>query len=262
MMQCPDIIKMLEELAPLEAAAPWDNSGMQVIGNRQEVSCLAVALDPSPANIDKALSLGADFILSHHPLLFEPAYLNQDNAYIRIVRKLMQTGVHLYSAHTSLDGEPKGPVRWLADELRLSDLKMLEPHPAHTVNSLYGFGFCGILAPKQSFADFLKTLSACLPANRFNVCGSAPETVCRVACCPGSGSGMWLAAKALEADVLITGDVKYHTALDSEVCILDVGHFSLEQEMMRRFAKLLEQKLAGVKVIFIDACDPIQPYII
>ncbi len=259
MMQCPDIIKTLEQLAPLEAAAPWDNSGVQVIGGKEEISCLAVVLDPSPANIDKAISLGADFILSHHPLFFEPFYLNENNCHTYIVRKLMQAGACLYSAHTSLDGEPAGPVRWLALELGLSNIQTLEPL---TAESPYGFGYCGALPQKQDFKKFITNLSDHLTANRLNICGNAPETVGNVACCPGSGAGMWKAAKALGADVLITGDVKYHVALDSEVCILDVGHFSLEEEMMRRFAKLLEQKLAGVKVIFIEAHDPIQPYTI
>lgn len=258
-MQCPDIIKVLEKLAPKEASAAWDNSGMQVIGSKEDILCLAVALDPSPAIIDKALALKADFILTHHPLLFEPAYLDIDNSYTRIVRKLMQSGVYLYSAHTNIDSQPQGPVRWLASELALKDVKMLEPH---SEGSPYGFGFCGKLPNEQSFQNFMKILSSCLPSNRFNVCGTAPVKVKNVACCPGSGSGMWRAAKALGADVLITGDVKYHTAMDSEVCILDVGHFSLEEEMMRRFASLLEQKLAGVKMVFLEAYDPIQPYII
>lgn len=259
MMQCPDIIKTLEQLAPLEAAAPWDNSGVQVIGGKEEISCLAVVLDPSPENIDKALRLGADFILSHHPLCFEPFFLNENNSHTRIVRKLMQAGVCLYSAHTSLDGEPAGPVRWLAWELGLSNIQMLEPLAE---GSPYGFGYCGALPQKQDFKNFITNLSGHLTVNRLNICGKAPEAVENVACCPGSGAGMWKAAKALGADVLITGDVKYHVALDTEVCIIDVGHFSLEEEMMLRFAKILEQKLAGVKVVFIEARDPIQPYTI
>ena len=257
-MQCPDIISLLETLAPPEAAAPWDNSGIQVVGTRQEIKRLAVALDPSPRIIDQALAFDADFILSHHPLLFEPAYLNKDDAYTRTVRGLMQAGSHLYSAHTSLDGQPAGPVRWLARDLDLSGLSMLE---SAAEESEYGFGFCGDLPIKAGFDEFMRMLMKILPANRVNICGPKPEFVLRVACCPGSGSNMWPEAKALGADVLITGDVKYHTALDAEVCILDVGHFTLEEEMMRRFAEILKQKLAGVEVRFFESHDPIEPYV-
>ena len=264
-MQCPEIISLpslvslLEKLAPPQAAAPWDNSGLQVIGERQEIKRLAVALDPTPQIINQALAFDADFILSHHPLLFAPAYLNEDTPYTRIVRRLMRAGVHLYSAHTSLDGEPQGPVRWLAKALRLKDLTTLEPLAPE---SPYGFGFFGNLPARLGFDAFIKELREVLAANRVNVCGERPAEVLKVACCPGSGSSMWPQAKKLGADVLITGDVKYHTALDTELCLLDVGHFALEEEMMRQFAAELQQELAGVEVRFFAAADPIEPYII
>ncbi|MBQ4133793.1 MAG: Nif3-like dinuclear metal center hexameric protein, partial [Desulfovibrionaceae bacterium] len=56
-------------------------------------------------------------------------------------------------------------------------------------------------------------------------------------------------------------DVKYHTALDSGICILDAGHFCLEEEMMRRFAAFLQLSLEGVEIKFIEAADPIRPYL-
>ncbi len=256
-MQCPELIKLLEELAPPAAAAAWDNSGIQVIGGKQDIRRVAVALDPSESTIDRALAFQADFVLCHHPLWFEPVFPNKDTPCSRILRKLMQADAWLYSAHTSLDGRPDGPVRWLARELELSAVCLLEPAEN---SGPYGFGFCGDLPAKREFNDFIALLAAKTGANRVNLCGPRPARVGRVACCPGSGSGLWAAAAALGADLLVTGDVKYHTALETEVCILDVGHFCLEEEMMRRFAADLQMRLAGVEVKFFEAADPIAPY--
>ncbi|MBQ4133723.1 MAG: Nif3-like dinuclear metal center hexameric protein, partial [Desulfovibrionaceae bacterium] len=205
-MKCPELIKLLEETAPPEAAASWDNSGIQIPGTREEIKCLAVALDPSVANLEKALSFGADFVLCHHPLLFKPVFLHENANYACIVRMLMQAGVWLYSAHTSLDAQPVGPVRWLADELNLSGVCLLEPLQ---VGSPYGFGFCGDLPEPMQFDAFMQLLSVKMPVVQVRICGPRPGSVKRVACCPGSGSSLWPEALALGADILITGDVKY-----------------------------------------------------
>ena len=258
-MKCTELIKLLEELAPPAAAASWDNSGIQVIGGREEVKRMAVALDPSINTIDRAMEHGADFVLCHHPLLLKPAFLNKDNAYSRIVRRLMQADAWLYSAHTSLDAQPTGPVRWLAEDLDLKEVCLLE---YEADDAVYGFGFCGNLPEKIPFERFVCLLAAKTAVKGVNICGPRPDGVKRVACCPGAGSNLWSAAKTLGADVLITGDLKYHTALEAEICVLDVGHFSLEEEMMRRLAVHLQQHLVGVEVIFLEACDPIQPYIV
>ena len=58
------------------------------------------------------------------------------------------------------------------------------------------------------------------------------------------------------ADLYITGDVKYHAALDCRGCLLDVGHHSLEEEMMHEMQKLLAKRLEGVDTVFIPSSSP------
>jgi putative NIF3 family GTP cyclohydrolase 1 type 2 len=92
----------------------------------------------------------------------------------------------------------------------------------------------------------------------FTVCGDAPQTVARVAYCGGSGSSMADAAARAGADVLITGDMKYHAAVETPVCVVDVGHFSLEEEMMRLAALDLAERLGPeqVEVRFFKGTEP------
>lgn len=269
MIQCQDFIKLIESYAPPSAAAAWDNSGLQVLGQKQEISRVAVCLDPSPAQISASLAFKADFILCHHPLYFEPQALSQNNSYTQTVRKLMQANVHLYSAHTSLDANPKGPVRWLADDFELENIIILEPSsPCQNgkgeeteANLLaFGFGFVGSLPHPLSKEEFFQKLKSVLPAGHWNICGQAPQKFTKIACCPGSGSSMWKDAQKAGADILITGDLKYHTAREVEdagFTVLDVGHFSLEEEMMKRLALQLAKNASGVEVRFFPSQDPI-----
>lgn len=273
-----DIIKIIENTAPPGIAAAWDASGVQVAAFRPEIASLAVMLDPSPANLRRAIDAGADFILAHHPLAMKPRFPNVLDAYFSALSLLISDNVWLYSAHTSLDANPRGPAFWLAHALGLRDLALLEPLPearigagcsaqnadangqAVDVPSGYGFGFTGTLPEPLEYDDFCVRMAACLGKADWQACGPRPRRVSRLACCPGSGGGLVPDALRAEADVFITGDVKYHAALDARdggLRVLDVGHFVLEEEMMRRFAEQLAAELS-VPVRFFAGSDPLE----
>ena len=255
-----DIIAIIEKHAPPAYAASWDKSGVQVAALREEVHSVAVMLDPTLSSLALAVDAGADFILAHHPLSMQPRYPDRRDEYLSILSLLFKGDVWLYSAHTSLDANPDGPVRWLAHELDLRSLETLEPSgSAGPGAACCGFGFSGLLPAALDYADFCRRLGTALGKESWQVCGPAPGQVARVACCPGSGGGLLAEAAAAGADVYITGDIKYHTALEARsmgLHVLDVGHFILEEEMMRRFAAMLASTLS-VPVSFVPASDPI-----
>ncbi len=274
-MKVFDIINIIEKTAVPEIAASWDVSGIQVAALRKEVSSVAVMLDPTPENLDRAIAAGAGFVLTHHPLSMKPRFPNREDPYLAMLSRLFRNDVWLYSAHTSLDANPTGPVRWLAEELELIRITTLEPFAEGAPNSrpevpmatggqgggssAYGFGFTGTLTRPMSYADFCRKLASCLGRSEWQACGRRPEAVFRVACSPGSGKSLLSAAVAVGADVFISGDITYHTALDSLTLgmrVLDVGHFLLEEEMMRRFAKQLDRDLE-VPVSFFPSRDPL-----
>ena len=253
MQQC-ELISLIEQTAPLHFAASWDHSGIQVAAIRREITLLAVCLDPTAAAIRAALDVGADMVLTHHPLSMQPRFLDKLDSYHEIVRLLMGARVPLYSAHTSLDANPHGPVNWLAQELALQNLRVLEPV---TPDNTYGFGVCGTLPQPLSPSELYASLSPWRGNSCITLAGpEMPQTISILAICPGSGSSMLEHAAALGAEVMITGDVKYHTALESPLATMDVGHFMLEEEMMRRFAAELS---VSVPVHFIPGSDPLRP---
>lgn len=258
-MKVFDIIHLIEKAAPPAFAAPWDNSGVQVAARREEAGSLAVVLDPTLESLTQAADTGAEFILAHHPLLMQPRYPNRADEYLAVLTLLLTRNIWLYSAHTSLDANPEGPVRWLARGLGLRSQEILEPSIL-SGPGVSGFGFSGLLPEAMPYERFCRVLAGALGKDGWQSCGPRPEQVLRVACCPGSGNSLLAYAAASGADVFITGDIKYHTALEAVslgLHVLDVGHFILEEEMMRRFAALLAAALP-LPVTFVPGADPIR----
>lgn len=126
-MKAHELIACIERTAVPEIAAPWDKSGIQVAGRREQVTRLAVTLDPLPGTIQQALDWNADFILTHHPLTLAPELPSRIDDYHRVLSMTLANGVWLYAAHTSLDAQPRGPAAWLAEVLELQGVQVLEP---------------------------------------------------------------------------------------------------------------------------------------
>lgn len=130
-----------------------------------------------------------------------------------------------------------------------------------------GFGEVGALPEPMAFEEFADVLDRLLPAHArgyWSVSGPEPERVATVAYCGGSGASLVGSAARAGADVFVTGDMKYHaaveavaeTAVETNLCVVDVGHFALEEEMMQRFALELGGRLRGVEVRFFAGEDP------
>lgn len=261
-MQLAELFAGIERIARPETAASWDRSGLQVASSRGEVLRLAVCLDPTPESVRRALDAGADCILSHHPLSLSPDLPRHLDAYHEVLRLLLGADVPLYAAHTPLDVNATGPAAWLADALRLRNRVVLEvvaPPTGHGELPA-GYGLAGDLPEPLGFAEFNALLSQVLEFRGGTVCGPIPERVERVAYCTGSGSSLWREALGAGARLFITGDVKYHTALETRIGILDVGHHSLEEEMMRRMSQVLAGMLPGVDVVFVTSVSPLRPW--
>lgn len=129
----------------------------------------------------------------------------------------------------------------------------------------YGYGLIGKLPAPTTLPALENRLATLLPRRFFLVAGEAPASIATLAYCPGSGAEMAPRAFAAGADVYLTGDLKYHQAqvVPSGKCILDVGHFSLEEVMMRHFAADLEAGFGatGPAVRFFPGNDPFSAHV-
>ncbi len=121
-----------------------------------------------------------------------------------------------------------------------------------------GLGFTGVLPSPVSFAQFTERLKNLLGVENIIQAGDSPETVSTVSCCPGSGGDLAIKALNSGARIFITGDLKYHQAQEAarHGCVLDVGHFILEERMMFQWFITLKQKLEDMKIYFIEGRSP------
>ncbi|MDE5832328.1 MAG: Nif3-like dinuclear metal center hexameric protein, partial [Desulfovibrio sp.] len=84
--------------------------------------------------------------------------------------------------------------------------------------------------------------------------------VTRVAFCGGSGGSLIKKAEELGAQVYITGDIRYHAALDTWLCLIDAGHHSMEEKMMELFAEDLRRDAPGLEIKFFASRSPFSIY--
>ncbi len=264
-MHPESVIAKIESVADPGLAEDWDQSGVQVAAARRSVHRLAVALDPTPATIARAVDWKADFILTHHPLSLAPELPCRLNDYHAVLKLLFGREAWLYSAHTSLDLQTSGPVAWLARSLRLEAISPIVPVNRNAGDNAplapAGYGVQGDCPAPLDWNSFLRELHRLTGLSCWRRTGRPAERISRIAYCPGSG--MSLAGTAFDrgADVFLSGDLKYHAAQEMESCgpTLDVGHFVLEEEMMRAWAQELRIALAqdNVDVAFFPGHDPI-----
>ncbi|HSL94591.1 MAG TPA: Nif3-like dinuclear metal center hexameric protein [Thermoleophilia bacterium] len=122
--------------------------------------------------------------------------------------------------------------------------------PVENVLPGLGLGRLGVLPEPVSLAGLAADVAALvgLPSPRY--AGDGARRVRRVACLPGSGgaalTGGLAAALAAVADVLVTGDVKYHEAreaLDAGLALVDAPHDLTEEELVLRWSAALAEAL-------------------
>ena len=104
-----DIVRFMESIAPQSKKESWDNVGLLCGRRDKQVTAILVALDPFEDVAEEAVKLGADLIVTHHPLIFHPLYsLTDDTAIGRTAATLLRHDIAAFSAHTNLDIAPQG----------------------------------------------------------------------------------------------------------------------------------------------------------
>jgi dinuclear metal center YbgI/SA1388 family protein len=119
----------VERIAPLPLAEGWDNCGLQVGDPAAEVGRVLVALTPLPEVFAEAEEKGADFLLFHHPLIFQPVKTLDTSLYPGdLLARSIRNGMTLYAAHTSYDAAPAGVSAVLSEALGLQGpLRVISP---------------------------------------------------------------------------------------------------------------------------------------
>ena len=229
MTKVKDIIKVIEDFAPLSLQEKWDNSGLCVGSPEAEVSSVLLGLDCTPELVDEAVACGADMIVTHHPLIFSGLKkLTPDDMVGATVIKAVKAGISIYAAHTSADKVMAGVSGAMARRLGLVDLSILDEDGEGT-----GLGVVGDLPEPMRAADFVAFVKEKFSLEVMRASRPLDGVVSRVAMCGGSGGSLIGAAMRSGAQVYITGDVSYHNFFTPEgFMVMDVGHYESEIEIV------------------------------
>ena len=235
-MNHQDIYTWLDACAPFGTQAGFDNSGFLVGNPEDETHGILFALDVTPAVIQEAITLRANLIVTHHPLMFSPVQRLLEKDYEGdLLFRLIRSGISLISAHTNLDQAPGGINDVLAQKCGMVDV----------TGDMYLR--VGDLARPMSLSSLVGELSSELHTV-IRVFGTLPETtlVRRIGVSSGAGSEFWSDARAMGAQVFLTGEIRHHHGLamvGSGMVGLEAGHFATEEPGIFALADRLSSAL-------------------
>jgi dinuclear metal center YbgI/SA1388 family protein len=240
----------LEELWPVESADDWDRPGLSVGSREATVSSVLLSVDVTSAIVDEAIQVGANLILSHHPLLLRGVNdVSEQSLKGEIVTKAIKNDVAIYSAHTNADKAPTGTAAALAQLYGLTNLRVLDPETGH--------GLIGQLPEPMTLLQFSTKIAKLLPpvAAGIKVAGDHQAIVKTIALSPGAGDADLGKALAAQVDVFITSDLRHHPAQDfietpgdRTRALIDVSHWASESIYLDKVAQLLLDKFPGLHV--------------
>jgi len=255
------MVALMEELAPPMLAESWDNCGLQVGALQWPVRKVWVALDPLLSVVEAAAGQDVDLVITHHPLIFKPLRkIDLDTREGKIIAAAMNAQMAIYAAHTNLDSARDGINDVLARKIGLAGLEPLVPaKPAESCDKRIpdgnpvGMGRLGRLDPPRTVTQLAQEIKRQLGLTNVKVAGRADKVVGKVAVCSGSGGGLLDNFLTSEADVFVSGDLRYHDARaveDAGRALIDIGHFASEHLMVDALFHQLERVVthAGWKV--------------
>ena len=248
-MTVKELYEKLCGIIPTSLSCDWDRDGFECCPEpEKEVKKVIIALDVTNDVIDQAIEVGADVIVSHHPIFF--GGLNNVNAsYADGARavKLIKASIATMSFHTRLDALCGGVNDILAAAIGLKNVEVIGEEGICRIGELEES------TDARSFAKAVKSVLSSGDGDReaHVVLCSVDREVKRVALVGGSGgSDMKLAAKA-GADTYLTGELKHHERLaadDLNMNLLAAGHFFTEYPVCAFIEKTIREICPGAEI--------------
>jgi dinuclear metal center YbgI/SA1388 family protein len=256
-MKCKELLHYLESLYPPSFAEDWDNVGLLVGDEEKEISRVFLALDVTDETLAAASAFGADLMITHHPMIFGGIkQVNAGNYLGRRIIKMIKEDISCYAMHTNFD--ICGMADLSADCLQLSHTEVLDV-TFDDGERKEGIGRVGILPRPMTLKVCAAFVKEALKLNHVTVYGDLEQEICRAAISTGSGKSMVAQAISRGAQVLITGDIDYHTGIDAPakgIAVIDAGHYGTEYIFIDNIRQVLGKKFPGLQVEGMPVKEP------
>jgi len=120
------VIDCLEEFAPIQLQEEYDNCGLLIGSEEDEISSVLTTLDVTEEIIEEAIQVGAGLIIAHHPILFTGIKKLNGTTYVeRVIIKAIRHSIAIYACHTNADNVMNGVNHKIATKLGLINTRIL-----------------------------------------------------------------------------------------------------------------------------------------
>lgn len=236
-----DIYDYIDSFAPFQSAMSFDNPGLLVGDYQTEVKTALLSLDITPAVVREAAELGAQLIISHHPVIFDPLKrISTDSAPYLLVKH----GIAAICAHTNLDMAPGGVNACLAERLKLKNIRMLKEYE-HSGLAEALMGEANREYTPREFAEFVKAALGC-DGLRYT---DGQRKITGVGLCSGGGADLMYFASEHGCHAFVTGESKHNILLDAEnsgMTLVDAGHFYTEDIVIQPLLDKLKKQFPKI----------------
>lgn len=229
MYEIQEVIDLIEQVAPPETAAKWDNSGWQINLGKKNFNKIMTALTVTDDVVKQASDKGCDLIVTHHPLIFEPLKRIEEGAITRAIKD----GIQIYSAHTNLDVAKGGTTDTLVEKCGFGEAPVIEEFiNGKTLSEELDLEFLKEDIKKRLNLNTLKVINLC-----------DKKSIKSVAFCAGAGGSEIPRVNDFGFDLFITGEVKFHEAFEAkDTVVFEVGHYDSEKYVGEIFKRILGEK--------------------
>ncbi len=251
MAKVVDVFEYLNELAPVSLKMDFDNVGLLVGDASENVAKCLIALDITDEVITEAVQLGAQLIVSHHPIIFGSVKsVTADDLVGRKIIALVRSNISAICMHTNLDIAEDGVNDALMAALSVKPQRWLEACGSDSSGNIVGCGRIGELDEPMEFVDFMRICKSALNAKglRYHYAG---KPVKKLAVMGGAGGSSLMEAVNAGCDTYVTSDIKYNAFLDAKelgINLIDADHFCTENVIVPVLADKLSAKFPDVEV--------------
>ncbi len=229
-MKIIDIYNILDKISAFSLQEEWDNSGLLIGDLEDEVQKIYLSID-----VDEKLIQQMDknsLLITHHPIIFSGLKQLQFNKYpARLIKQMIKKNIANIAMHTNFDKTHLN--EYVAT--KILKLKIVKQE-----------GFVIYMKTNEDFDTLAKKVSKSFGFKQIT-CVKTEKKIRTVALVTGSGASL---IGSIQADCLLTGDIKYHDAMKAKsikLGLIDIGHYESEQY----FAKILSNHLKNLELMVI-----------
>ena len=237
MMTVNNVLDFLKEKYPLDTACDFDNVGLLVGDGNATVTKAVVCLDCDIDAVNYAKSIGAELIVTHHPVIFSGLKSILAGG---VVYELVKSDISVISMHTNLDIAAGGVTERLCEAIGLINVKEFIAHDGFMIREAE----CSITSADKLAQHIKASLGGAVKY------ADSGREIRRVLVCSGSGGNYLGDVINGGYDALISADIKHNVFIDavnSRVTVFDAGHYTSENIIVKPLCSELKVAFSGIE---------------